>query len=159
MKYLVLKSLKERKLHGYAICNSCYELTNKMWKPSFGSLYPVLSNLEKKGFIKKYKKNSKKGERSVKLYSITKKGKNELKKIEENINSLGQILKVNRSLVENPLDFLSRIGISKEIKEFKSIFLKLYLLSTKNKLKPCQKNKIKEALRNLNEQLLAIVGS
>jgi len=74
LEVFVLKKASFENITGSMIVNKIYELTEENWKPSSGTIYPLLSKLAKKGFLKKYKK----GKRI--FYKITVKGKKELKK-------------------------------------------------------------------------------
>ena len=75
LKFAILKVLEDKAMHGYKISA---ELEKRLkWRPSPGSLYPVLSSLEKNGLIvghelvefSKFKK----------VYKITPKGRERLK--------------------------------------------------------------------------------
>ncbi len=74
LKYLILKLLDEKPDTGYGIISRIEEKTG-FWKPSTGSIYPLLENLTDKGLIKK----SEIGGRAV--YKLTEKGKRALKEI------------------------------------------------------------------------------
>ena len=49
----ILGFLKERPMHGYEIRQRLETILGFTWRPSYGALYPMLWNLEKRGFIKK----------------------------------------------------------------------------------------------------------
>ena len=74
LKYLILKLLDEKPDTGYGIISRIEKRTG-FWKPSTGSIYPLLENLTDKGLIKK----SEIGGRAV--YKLTEKGKRALKEI------------------------------------------------------------------------------
>lgn len=76
LKIIVLKILNYKKNTGYGLIKEIKTKTG-FWKPSPGSMYPLMNDLLKKGLVT-YKKNKNK-----KIYSITNKGKKVYKKIEE----------------------------------------------------------------------------
>ena len=49
----ILGFLKERLMHGYQLRQRLETILGFTWRPSYGALYPMLWNLEKRGFIKK----------------------------------------------------------------------------------------------------------
>ena len=50
LRFLVLKMLSERPMAGYEIVEQIEAQTNGRWKPSPGSVYPLLARMLKKGF-------------------------------------------------------------------------------------------------------------
>jgi len=95
IKLRVLKQLNKEMLSGYDLMKYLGGYENK---PSPGYIYPLLKDLQKKGFI------SVKKEKRRKVYSITQKGKNLLKNLE---NKQREMMK---AMVE--------IGDKREMKEF-----------------------------------------
>lgn len=87
IKLIVLRQLSKEKMSGYDLMKSCGDYCTK---PSPGYIYPLLNDLQKKGFIV-VKKDSRR-----KIYSLTKKGitlLNNLKiKREETVKSIAKIL-------------------------------------------------------------------
>ena len=73
LKLIVLKTLSEREVSGYSIMKHIEKATG--WKPSTGSVYPLLDELLVSGDVKVRKKDRKK------LYRITVLGKEKLKKL------------------------------------------------------------------------------
>ncbi len=67
LKYFMLRAVSEEKATGYKIMKRCEEVLG--YKPSTGSIYPLLKRMEKEGIIK-----GKKNGRGI-TYSITEKGK------------------------------------------------------------------------------------
>ena len=68
LKVIVLQILSHKELTGNGIRSEIEKLTGS-WKPSPGSIYPLLSKLSDDGFIKFEKV------KNQKIYSITKKGR------------------------------------------------------------------------------------
>jgi DNA-binding PadR family transcriptional regulator len=72
LKLIVLKKLEEKSLSGYGLIKEIYESTGS-WKPSFGSMYPLLKELNSNNLVTFKIINRKK------VYSITALGKKTLK--------------------------------------------------------------------------------
>lgn len=66
LKTIVLKHLADESLSGYTLVKRIHETTG--WKPSFGSIYPLLQHLEKDSHVKVTQQGR------SKVYSITDKG-------------------------------------------------------------------------------------
>jgi len=71
LRYQVLKLLDEKPMSGSEIMNEIEKQTNGHWKPSPGSIYPLLSWLQDKGYIKE----SAEQEAGIKRYMLTEQGK------------------------------------------------------------------------------------
>jgi len=71
LRYHVLRLLNEKPMSGSEIMNEIEKRTNGCWKPSPGSIYPLLSWLQEEGYIKEMVG----GEVGVKPYTLTDKGK------------------------------------------------------------------------------------
>jgi len=70
LKFLVLKMISEKPMSGVEIVEEIEKQTGS-WKPSPGSIYPLLASLHKKGFTKELPKD----ELGIKRYSFTDEGK------------------------------------------------------------------------------------
>jgi len=68
LKIIVLKSLEDKTMTGYDLVKEIHTSTQH-WKPSFGSIYPLLKDLHEKGLV------SVKVSGRKKLYSLTPKGR------------------------------------------------------------------------------------
>ncbi len=51
MRAAILLLLEERAMHGYELIQQIAEKSNGTWKPSPGSIYPALSQLEDEGLV------------------------------------------------------------------------------------------------------------
>jgi DNA-binding PadR family transcriptional regulator len=71
LRFIVLKFLAERPMSGTEIVGKIERETGGKWKPSPGSIYPLLSGLQVKGFTQEPSKI----ENGRKLYSLTISGK------------------------------------------------------------------------------------
>jgi DNA-binding PadR family transcriptional regulator len=68
LKYIVLKIIKDKPIHGYEIMKTVELLSTGQWTPSAGSIYPILESLESKGYIQSEEIDRRK------VYSITQEG-------------------------------------------------------------------------------------
>jgi len=71
LRLLVLKLLAEKDISGVEIVEEIVQETRGFWKPSSGSIYPILARLRDKGCIKE----SSTGESGMKRYVLTDEGK------------------------------------------------------------------------------------
>lgn len=73
IKFFLLKSLREEALYGYVLTKRIEELSWGACRPTQGTLYPALAQLEKEGYLTVHVTKYKGRER--KIYLITEKGK------------------------------------------------------------------------------------
>lgn len=71
LRYQVLELLNEKPMSGSEIMNEIERRTNGCWRPSPGSVYPLLSWLQDNGYIREVPAE----EVGVKRYTLTDKGK------------------------------------------------------------------------------------
>jgi len=76
LRFLVLKMLNEKPMSGAEIAEKIEVQTSGNWKPSPGSIYPLLAWMLKKGFTKELPKDIE----GFKRYSFTQKGQKFLEK-------------------------------------------------------------------------------
>ena len=74
---LILHLLEDEDMYGYQMIEELEKKSNNIFSLKAGTLYPLLHDLEKKGYVKSYD-NSSEGARIRKYYSITKEGKKSL---------------------------------------------------------------------------------
>ncbi|WP_338599475.1 PadR family transcriptional regulator [Sulfolobus tengchongensis] len=94
LKYLVLECLNDKPMRTYEIIKTIEKKFEGSYRPSTGSIYPVLKNLLEKDLIRVRTEGNKK------IYVITDRGRKELEEIKnkslkllgENANSSRQIL-------------------------------------------------------------------
>lgn len=79
LRFYVLKLLKEKPMSGAELIREITEKTEKRWKPSPGSVYPLLSWLLDSG----YTEEAPEQEAGVKRYSLTEAGEKFLEEHEE----------------------------------------------------------------------------
>ena len=72
-KFLILRSLVDKPLHGYEIIHRIDELTGRYYSPTEGAVYPILHEFEACGCVKSRQEIARGRERRV--YALTRKGK------------------------------------------------------------------------------------
>ena len=65
---IILDLLKERPMHGYEVMKTLEERSHGVWRPSAGSVYPILQLLEDQDLVSVSEKDGKK------IYTITQAG-------------------------------------------------------------------------------------
>ncbi len=75
LRYWILFLIRRKEMTGSEIMNTLEEMSMGMWKPSPGSVYPMLKDLEAEGLIVSKVTENKK------YYNITEKGRNVLEYI------------------------------------------------------------------------------
>jgi PadR family transcriptional regulator, regulatory protein PadR len=84
---LILKTIANDPLHGWAISKRIQELSDDVLSVQQGSLYPALHRLEHQGWIVATWKSTELG-RSAKFYALTRDGKTQLERELESWNRL-----------------------------------------------------------------------
>src|ERR1051325_4057114 len=82
IRYLILDLLNEKPRHGYEIIKELESRFCGFYTPSAGSVYPTLQMLEELELVEVREENGKK------IYSITEKGKAELKEQREKVEDI-----------------------------------------------------------------------
>lgn len=96
LRYIVLKIIKDKPIHGYKIIKTIELLSKGQWSPSAGSVYPILESLELKGFIQ-----SKEIDRR-KVYSITIEGEAALNRMtQEKLELLKEMSRLINIVIES----------------------------------------------------------
>ncbi|MFW9787565.1 MAG: PadR family transcriptional regulator [Candidatus Thorarchaeota archaeon] len=85
LRYRVLKLLSEKPMSGAELIREIEEQTNKRWRPSPGSIYPLLSWLLDSG----YTAETSDSEAGVRRYALTDAGKEYIKEHEEQMEKQG----------------------------------------------------------------------
>ena len=98
IELLILFVLKRKVLTMYGVSKEIKELFSVLTTPSYGTIKPALTRLEKGGFVKSQKTMSSGGRPSI-YYSITKDGTEELKRL------------ILLPPLENPIQFLTMARI------------------------------------------------
>lgn len=96
LKYVVLKIIAEKPIHGYDIMQEIENRTHGRWAPSCGSIYPMLESLESKGWIR-----SEEIERR-KVYTITPEGRKFLVQFKQKgQQALSELIQFFNSIIED----------------------------------------------------------
>ncbi|AEE92938.1 transcriptional regulator, PadR-like family [Acidianus hospitalis W1] len=82
LKLLILEALNDKPMHAYEIIKSIEKKFHGIYKPSPGSLYPVLKQLIESGMITVEEKDDKK------IYIITDKGKEAFNKMKTEMKNV-----------------------------------------------------------------------
>ena len=78
---LVMKLLEEKDMYGYEMIETLREKSENVMELKAGTLYPLLHTLEEKGCLVSYEQDA--GGKTRKYYGLTKTGKKQLAKKEE----------------------------------------------------------------------------
>lgn len=158
LRMLILRQLESGPRAGYGLTKDIHKATG--WKPSFGSLYPELACMYKQELIVCKEEGKKK------IYSLTKKGKQELKKLAGQHGELVKKMRENYKfmmhlfhLEEDPLAesmFQSmeqgKIPLNEFIKESSEMKKELFRLYQKNSIKQNEK-RIRSILNDATKEL------
>ncbi|MBI5061237.1 MAG: helix-turn-helix transcriptional regulator [Candidatus Aenigmarchaeota archaeon] len=148
LKICILNSLKEKPMHGY-------ELIKRMeahgWKPSPGSLYPILASMKKKKLISLRVVGNKK------IYTITRSGTAAIKNIELHKERILQDMKKTSKVIS---DFLGE-DMNRESRRMKALDrqeLAIPMMRIGRKLMLCMNKKsnlkiIKKILSDAEKQI------
>lgn len=120
LKPMVFKIIKQEPVSGAQIVEKIREATG--WKPSYGSIYPLLKASEKQSELKSEKSGKQK------LYSLTKKGEKELKDFESKKEKLLDDLIQRFKLMEELFDMQTKADILflQKVKEGKAPFIEFH---------------------------------
>jgi DNA-binding PadR family transcriptional regulator len=94
LRYHVLRLLKDKPMSGSEIMREIKKRTNGRWKPSPGSVYPLLAWLQDSG----YTKETPKKEKGIKRYMLTEKGEKFFKEQTKLSEKLRRKLKFSASM-------------------------------------------------------------
>jgi DNA-binding PadR family transcriptional regulator len=92
MKYVILKLLREKSMHGYEVMKELEEHTHGCYKPSPGTVYPTLQWLEDEGLVSSEEVEGKK------VYAITDAGREFL---DENKGTVEEIFDRVEEMIDN----------------------------------------------------------
>ena len=169
IRVAVLILLNNKPSHGYEIMKEIKDKTRGCYKPTPGGVYPILSDLEKTGYIKGewHKQNN----RKIKTYRMTEKGKIILRnaivkqsEIASNMNTLFQefakdVLNMKSATVSIPvmpnpfaafLEEETKTTADIEELEHQRRQLKQHIRMMKEKLKSIEKELAEEKAKKVN---------
>ena len=84
LRFFLLKTLSKKEIHGYGLQTALTVISNGLCRPSQGTIYPALKELEKKSYVTGRWKKAR--NRKRKVYLLTSKGRFALKVAEEVIS-------------------------------------------------------------------------
>lgn len=151
LKITVLELINESPKNGAEIMDEIEKRTHGTWRPSPGSIYPLLSYLEKQGYIEQ------KEVEGIKKYAMTEKGTTLLKEIKENLRK-GRVfekfgflfpLSINFCEVKEPL-YLS-------YRDFWKTASRIICLKRENKLSKEAESKVVEILTEASKKLEELI--
>jgi len=132
---------------GMVICQTVETLTNGKWRPSPGTIYPVLARLEKKGLIRAAKAKNKK----EKQYATTPAGQAELevrkKEVLLEVEDVMQTLSPIFARVVHELDDEKSARIASHMNKWMEFRLKVLALP------PAKRQKVMDELLSRTEDL------
>ena len=157
LRFYVFKLLKEKPMSGSEIMENVQKQTGGQWKPSPGSIYPLLTWLRENGYTEELPRET----TGIKRYILTNKGE---KFFEEHANFEDKVQKKMAAM--GPLFFL-RMGIQSDgfqelhdpIKRFFNALIELRVVlkdnSTKQTLTETKQvlNEVSEKIEELNKKI------
>ena len=157
LRFYVFKLLKEKPMSGSEIMENVEKQTDGQWKPSPGSIYPLLTWLRENGYAEELPREA----TGIKRYMLTNKGE---KFFEEHANFEEKIQKKMTAM--GPLFFL-RMGIQSDglqelqepIKRFFNALFELRVVLKKNLTKQTLMetkqvlNEVSEKIEKLNKEI------
>src|SRR6185436_12884506 len=103
MKYVILKLLATRSMHGYEVMKALEEQTRGCYKPSPGTVYPTLQWLEDEGLVKAETVDGKK------VYAITDAGRAFLETHKSTVEDIfDRVTSTIEQLVSEPMPEVNR---------------------------------------------------
>ena len=96
---LILKTLVDGKMHGYAIARRIEKVTDDMLSVEEGSLYPALHRMERRGWLKSEWGPSE-NNRKAKYYQMTRLGR---KQLQEQESSWGEFARAVGKVLQGPV--------------------------------------------------------
>jgi DNA-binding PadR family transcriptional regulator len=165
LRTAILKALEHGELHGYGIIKKI-EQTTGVWRPTTGSIYPMLSQMHREKIIEV--KKAEHGGRKKIFYSITRKGLKELqshkKMIEPMLKNMNQLFEtLFPKEAESPEKLLKLLSNSKELgkegTETRAKFVHFLALRAKGKIPKEKEENVRKRLSELREALEEAIGS
>lgn len=159
LKTIILSILEKESLTGSDIIKKIEKELN--WKPSYGSIYPMLKTMVEEKLVA-YKE-----EKGKKIYSITKNGERELSKLKDDKKELANALRKVHRLMENVYGMnpesdkelkeieqgnLPLVEIDKESKDMRKEIIRIMKKKDFNE----NKNKLKKILNQTTKELKKI---
>ena len=151
LRLLILRILKSGEMTGSEISQTLEEWSEGEWKPSPGSIYPLLSSLEAHGIIKTVRQEGR-----SKMYTLSKEGHERIKSLLRHKSDLQHRAHLGRKLWLHLLEPGDRANFHISVMKNSSILLEetIYSLSVSEKKKASTRlEKLIETLTTLNQIL------
>lgn len=104
MKYVILRLLKDKPMHGYEVMKALEEQTRGCYKPSPGTVYPTLQWLEDEGLVRSEDVEGKK------VYAITEDGRRFLEEHKSTVEDIfDRVEETIESLLSDPMPEVTRL--------------------------------------------------
>jgi len=104
MKYVILKLLREKPMHGYEVMKELEEHTHGCYKPSPGTVYPTLQWLEDEGLVSAEEVNGKK------VYSVTDAGHEFLSENKSTVDAIfDRVEETLDGFLDDPMPDITRL--------------------------------------------------
>lgn len=142
LMHYILHKLASKPAYGYELLTDIQHKTQYKWRPSTGSLYPLLKKMIDKGFIET--KEEKVSGKIRKLYTITPKGLQQLRNAKKLFLNASERLAACRSLLIDILDAEEIPKFVVESTKLHSNILRSVIEESKRKLGPETTEKILE---------------
>ena len=111
MKYVILKLLRDKPMHGYEVMKALEEQTRGCYKPSPGTVYPTLTWLEDEGLVESDEVDGKK------VYSVTEAGRSFLEEHKSTVEGIFErVADTIERLVSEPMPEVNR-GIGRVVSQ------------------------------------------
>ncbi|HNV01578.1 MAG TPA: PadR family transcriptional regulator [archaeon] len=154
LKPIIILTLHEEPTHGYGLIKKIKERTG-FWKPSPGTIYPILKSMVEKKLIKEIKTNDK----TIK-YALTKKGEQLAKnakqikeKMQNNLtNFLSESLEVDKEIIREKVNYHFN---DCELLQLIRVEMGLLILIKKDKKKI---KEVKKVLESTNKKIAEIIA-
>ena len=148
LKLLIARLLTKRELTGTQIMEILEERSQGKWRPSPGSIYPLLSSLEEHGLIKTVRTDGR-----SKIYTLSEKGHNHFKETFKRKGDVEDRTRIHRAVWMQMLDSSDQAifhvhGIRMAIEHLDGI---------QNQLTDNQKKKLKTKLTKAHELLEELI--
>ena len=145
MKYVILKLLRDKPMHGYEVMKALEEETRGCYKPSPGTVYPTLQWLEDEGLVKASMVDDKK------VYAITDEGRKFLETHKGTVEDIfDRVTSAIDQLVGEPMPEITRAA--------SRLVTQAYRAAMRGNLDMDKKKKIPEILEKAAKELEALVG-
>lgn len=141
VRYQVLESLSEKPMSGSEIINEIESKTNGRWKPSPGSVYPLLAWLQDNGHVKELRVE----EGGLKRYGLTESGKKLLQEQKKIIDEQRRV-------------FAEQRGAGFEFKKHGGFFGPPFASAFWSKLSPEELTELRHSIRRLIAAVFELGG-